>query len=177
MTAHFFQTFSDSIFLLFLGGIPLIGFIKKVKVYEVFVEGAKEGFTIAIQIIPYLVAIIVAVGMFRAAHGFELLGKLLARPLAALHFPPDLLPLAFIRPFSGAGAKGVFTEIVQHFGANSVMAHTAGIMLGSTETTLYVLAIYFGAVSIQKTRYALGVGLIGDAVSLISAVIIAHWFF
>ena len=170
-------TFSNAIFLIFLGGIPLIGFIRKVKVYESFVEGAKEGFELAVRIIPYLVALIVAVGMFRAAGGFDFLAKALGPILSKLGFPPELLPLALVRPFSGTAAKGMVAEIAHTSGGDSFIAHMAGIMLGSTETTFYVLAIYFGAVSIRRTRYAVPVGLFSDCVGIAAAVIFAHLFF
>jgi spore maturation protein B len=172
--AHFF---SNAIFLLFVGGIPLIGFIRKVKVYEVFVEGAKEGFTIAISIIPYVLAIIVGVGMFRAAGGFTLLAHGLNPIFSRIGFPVELLPIALVRPFSGGAAKGLFAEVAQTHGGNSFLAHTAGVMMGSTETTFYVLAVYFGAVAIRKTRYAVPVGLMSDFIAVIAAVFFAHLFF
>lgn len=167
---------SDLIFLFFIGGIPLIGILRGIKVYESFVIGAKEGFELAIKIIPYLVAIIVAVGMFRAAGGFDLIAKTLAPVFSKLGFPSDLLPLAIVRPFSGAAAKGVFAEIAHHAGGDSFLAHAAGVMLGSTETTFYVLAVYFGAISIRRTRYAVPVGLFADIVGMIMAVVFANLF-
>ena len=173
----FADQFSNIIFLLFVGGIPLYGWIKKIKVYEVFVEGAKSGFEIAISLIPYLLPIIIGVGMFRASGGFDLIARAMSPVLSALHFPVELLPLALIRPFSGAGAKATFIDLANTHGGSSLIGHTAGVMMGSTETTFYVLAIYFGAAAIRKTRYAVGVGLLSDLVAVTSAVFFAHLFF
>ena len=173
----FADQFSNIIFLLFVGGIPLYGWFKKIKVYEVFVEGAKSGFEIAIGLIPYLLPIIIGVGMFRASGGFNLLARALSPILSAIHFPVELLPLALIRPFSGAGAKATFIDITNTHGGDSLIALTAGVMMGITETTFYVLAIYFGAAAIRKTRYAVGVGLLCDLTAVISSVFFAHLFF
>ena len=169
--------FSDWFFLLFIAGIPLIAFCRGVKVYESFVSGAKDGFEIAIKIIPYLIAIIVAVGMFRAAGGFTLLDKIFGPLLAQLGFPIELLPLALTRPFSGSAANGILADLAHTFGGDSFIAHAAATLMGSTETTLYVLAVYFGAVSIRQTRYALPVGLFADAIGIVATIIVCHWFF
>ncbi len=174
---NFIDNFSDYFFLLFVAGIPLAGYIRKVKVYESFVVGAKGGFEIAIKIIPYLVAIIVAVGMFRAAGGFDILGELLGPVLNKIGFPTELLPLAFMRPFSGSGANGILAEIIQAHGGNSFLSHAAATMMGSTETTFYVIAVYFGAVSIRRTRYAVPAGLLADITGAIMAVVVTRWFF
>ena len=167
---------SEFFFLLFIAGIPLIAFCRGVKVYESFVVGAKEGFDIAIKIIPYIVAIVVAVGMFRAAGGFTLLEKLLSPLLNHLGFPVALLPLALTRPFSGSASNALLAELAHTFGGNSFLAHAGATLMGSTETTLYVLAVYFGAVSIRNTRYALSVGLFADLVGILMAVVVTHWF-
>ena len=168
---------SNWLFLLFVAGIPLFGFLRKVNVFESFVIGAKEGFEIVIRIIPYLVGIVVGVGMFRAAGGFTLIGHWLSPLFHALGFPPELLPFALVRPFSGTAAKGILAEIAQTFGGNSFLAHAAATMMGSTETTFYVIAVYFGAASIRRTRYAIGAGLLADLVGVIMAVVVTHWFF
>ncbi len=170
-------SFSDWVFLLFIGGIPLYGFFRKVKVYESFVVGAKEGFEIGVRIIPYLVAIIVAVGMFRAAGGMDLLGNLLNPILHKLGFPIELLPLAIMRPFSGSGSTAILADLAHTFGGNSFITHAAATMMGSTETTFYVIAVYFGAVSIRRTRYAIPAGLLADLVGVIMAIVVTHWFY
>ena len=160
-----------------LSVFPLYAALRRVKVYEEFVEGAKEGFDVAIRIIPYLVAILVAIGMFRAAGGIDLLSKGLAPAMLAIGFPPDLLPLVLMRPLSGSGTLGIFTEVVKQFGPDSLLARTAGTIFGSTETTFYVLAVYFGCVGIKKTRYALLAGLTADLVGVVASVIICRLVF
>jgi spore maturation protein SpmA len=162
---------------LLLSMFPLYAALRGVKVYEEFVEGAREGFDVAIRIIPYLVAILVAVGMFRAAGGIDILSRALGPMMATIGFPPDLLPLVFMRPLSGSGTLGIFTELVMTFGPDSLIARTAGTIFGSTETTFYVLAVYFGSVGIKKTRYAVIAGLTGDLVGIIASVIICRIMF
>lgn len=162
--------FSTILFLCFVAGIPLYGFIKKVPVYDTFVDGAKEGFHVAIKIVPFLVAMLVAIGMFRAAGGFDLLTKLLGPILTRIGMPTDILPLALIRPFSGSAANGVLAEIIHTHGGNAYISHLAGTIMGSTETTFYVLAVYFGAVSIRRTRHAVPAGLIADIVGVLASI-------
>lgn len=152
----------------------LAGYIKKVRVYEVFIEGAKEGFNIAVKIIPYLVAMLVAIAMFRASGALDLLGAIV-RPITTLiGMPPEVLPMAFMRPLSGSGSLGVMTELMSTHGVDSLIGFIASTMYGSTETTFYVIAVYFGAVNIRNTRYALPVGLLADAAGLITAVFICN---
>jgi len=160
-----------------LSAIPLYATLRRVKVYEEFVEGAKEGFQVALRIIPYLVAILVAIGMFRAAGGIELLSAALAPVMRLAHFPPDLLPLVLMRPLSGSGTLGVFAELVKQFGPDSLISRMAGTIYGSTETTFYVLAVYFGSVSVKRTRHAVLAGLTADLVGVIASVILCNWVF
>jgi len=160
-----------------LSAIPLFATLRRVKVYEEFVDGAREGFDVAIRIIPYLVAMLVAVGMFRAAGGIDLLSRLLAPVLNKVGFPTDLLPMVLVRPLSGSGSLGFFTELVRQFGADSLIARMAGTIYGSTETTFYVLAVYFGSVAIKRTRHALLAGLAADLVSVVVAVIVCRGVF
>ena len=156
---------------LLLVGIPMYALtVKKVKVYEVFVVGAKDGFTIAIRIIPYLVAILVAVGMFRASGALDLLLELLAPVLRLIGFPPENLPLALMRPLSGSGSLGLLTDLVNEYGADSMQAKMGATMFGSSETTFYVIAVYFGSVGIIRSRHAIPAGLIADAVGALPAV-------
>src|SRR3990167_5530979 len=136
--------FSNSVFLSFVAGIPLIASLRKIKVYDCFIEGAKEGIDIIIKIIPYLVAMIVAIKMLRASGFFVLLTTWLAPVLTRLNIPSDILPLALLRPFSGTGSNAILAELVKHYGGNAYISKLAATMMGSTETTFYVLAIYFG---------------------------------
>ena len=156
---------------------PLYAALRRVKVYEEFVDGAKEGFDVAIRIIPYLVAMLVAVAMFRAAGGIDLISHLLSPVLNAVGFPTELLPMVLVRPLSGSGSLGFFTELVQHYGPDSLIAKTAGTIYGSTETTFYVLAVYFGSVAVKRTRHAVLAGLSADLVSVIVAVIVCKIVF
>ena len=160
-----------------LSFFPLYAALRGVKVYEHFVEGAKEGFQVAVNIIPYLVAILVAVGMLRGAGGVDLITKALKPVLDFVHFPSELLPMCLMRPLSGSGTLGLFTELVKQFGPDSLIARTAGTIYGSTETTFYVIAVYFGAVSIKRTRHAVPAGLIADGVGMIASVIICRMMF
>lgn len=157
--------------------IPLFGVIKKVKVYESFTDGAKEGFQTAIRIIPFLVAMLVAIGVFRASGAMDYLVDLASPITRLIGMPGEVLPMAIMRPLSGGGANGVMTEIINTHGADSLYGRMVSIMQGSTETTFYVLAVYFGSVAIKKTRHALPVGLIADAVGLVTAVLVARLMF
>jgi spore maturation protein SpmA len=162
---------------LLLSFFPLYAALRRVKVYEEFVEGAKEGFKTSIMIIPYLVAIFVAIGMFREAGGIEMITKALKPALNAVGFPTELLPLSLVRPLSGSGTLGLFSDIVKEFGPDSLLARTAGTIFGSTETTFYVIAVYFGAVAVKRTRHAVPAGLIADAVGIIASIIICRMMF
>jgi len=160
-----------------LAFFPLYAALRRVKVYEQFVEGAKEGWQVAVTIIPFLVAILVAVGMFRGAGGIDLVTHALRPMLDLIHFPAELLPMCLMRPLSGSGTLGMFTELVKEFGPDSLLARTAGTIFGSTETTFYVIAVYFGAVNIRRTRHAVPAGLIADAVGIVASVIVCRMLF
>jgi len=161
------------ILLLFIG----MAEFRKVKVYEKFVEGAKEGFEIGVKIIPYLVAMLVAIAMFRASGALEIL-TIALKPLTDLiGMPSEVLPMALMRPLSGSGSLGVMTELMKTHGADSLIGFIASTMFGSTETTFYVIAVYFGAVSVQRTKYALPAGLMADAAGLITASLICRTIF
>jgi spore maturation protein SpmB len=156
---------------------PLYAALCRVKVYEEFVDGAKEGFQVAIRIIPFLVAIIAAVAMFRAAGGIDLVSRAIGPLLAAIHFPTELLPLVLMRPLSGSGANGIFAELVQNHGPDSLLARMGASVMGSTETTFYVIAVYFGSVAIRRTRHAVPAGLIADLAGVTASVIICNLVF
>ncbi len=168
---------SNALFLLFIVGIPLYGVIKKINVFDAFIEGARTGFDTSVNLIPYLIGMLVAIGMLRASGFFDLLHHLLAPVLNAIGMPADLLPLALIRPFSGSAANGVMAELIHQHGGNSFIAKTAATMMGGTETTFYVIAVYFGAVNIRRTRHAIPAGLLADLAGIIAAVIICRYFF
>ena len=161
----------------FLSFIPLYSTLRKVNVYEQFVEGAKEGFNVAVRIIPYLVAILAAVGMFRAAGGIEMISHALAPVLNRIGFPTDLLPMVLVRPLSGSATQGLFAELVKTLGPDNIVTRMAGTIYGSTETTFYVLAVYFGSVAIRKTRHAVIAGLIADTVGVIASIVICRMRF
>jgi spore maturation protein B len=157
--------------------IPLIGMIRGVKVYEVFVEGAKEGFQVAVRIIPFLVAILVAIGMFRGSGAMDMLTDLLRAPLEMVAFPPELFPLAIMRSLTGSGSLGLMTDLVNTAGPDTLLGRMAATMYGSTETTFYVLAVYFGAVGVKRSRHAVLAALIADATAVIAAIIVCRWLF
>ena len=162
---------------LMIVGMPIYGLVKGVKVYEEFVEGAKEGFRVAVMIIPYLVAILFAIGMFRASGAMDFLVAALEPVLGAIGFPPEVLPMAIIRPLTGSGSAAVVAEMAATFGEDSVLVKIAGVMFGSTETTFYVIAVYFGAVQVRKTRHAVPAGLTADIVAMLLAVYLVQWIF
>jgi spore maturation protein B len=157
--------------------IPLVGLLRKVKVYDVFIEGAKEGFDVAVKIIPFLVGILVAIGMFRASGAMDLLMAAI-RPLAtSTGFPAELVPLAILRSLTGSGSLAFTTDLIKTYGPDSVIGRMAATLYGSSETTFYVLAVYFGAIGVRRTRHAVPAALIGDIVAAIAAVVICSWMF
>ena len=151
-------------------GFPLYGLYKKVPVYEVFVDGAREGFDVAVRIIPYLVAILFAIGMFRASGAMDFLVGLLDPVLGFIGFPAEVLPMAIVRPLTGSGSAGLVVDMINQFGEDSIFVKMAATMFGSTETTFYVIAVYFGAVGIRQTRHAVAAGLTADFAAMIIAV-------
>jgi spore maturation protein SpmA len=160
-----------------LSFFPLYAALRRIPVYEEFVEGAREGFQVAVRIIPYLVAMLVAIGMFRGAGGIDLLTRLLRPVLDAAHFPSELLPMALMRPLSGSGTLALFSDLVKQLGPDNPVVRMAGTLYGSTETTFYVIAVYFGAVGVKRTRHAVPAGLIADAVGVIASVIVCRLVF
>jgi spore maturation protein B len=178
------ELFRSLVTVLSVVAIPLVLFLflgwgvaKRVKVYEVFVEGAKEGFPVALKIIPYLVAMLVAIGIFRASGAMDLLTFLLAPLTTLIGMPPEVLPMAFLRPLSGSGSLGLMTELMKTHGPDSLIGIMASTMYGSSETTFYVLAVYFGSVNISNTRHAVPSGLIADAAGMLAAVWIVNLLF
>jgi spore maturation protein B len=151
-------------------GFPLYGLYKRVPVYENFVEGAKEGFNVAVRIIPYLVAILFAIGMFRASGAMDFLTAALNPILSVIGFPAEVLPMAIVRPLTGSGSAGLVADMIQQYGEDSILVKMAAVMFGSTETTFYVVAVYFGAINIKKTRHAVPAGLTADFAAMLIAV-------
>lgn len=159
-----------------IGFFLLFGYFKGVKVYEALTDGAKEGFNVAIRILPFLVAIFVAIGMFRESGALGLFSNLINPLLSLVGFPPEALPVALMRPLSGNGSFALMSEVINH-APDSFASFLVSVLEGSTETTFYVLAVYFGSVAIRRTRYALTVGLIADAAGIIAALAISQVMF
>ena len=157
--------------------IMLVGIIKKQPIYEQFVEGAKNGFTVSIRIIPYLVAIIFAISVFRASGLLEALTSIIGRFTDNFGLPSEVIPIIYTRPLSGSAALGLFSELVSNINPDSYTAKLAAIIIGSSETTFYVLSVYFGAIGILKYRYALLTGILADIIGILTAVFVAQIFF
>ncbi len=155
-----------------LSFFPLYAALRGVKVYEQFTEGAKEAFGVAQRIIPFLVAMLVAIRMLREAGVIEMMTRTLTPVLSAIHFPADLLPMVLMRPLSGSATQGLFVELINRLGPDTLTSRIAGTIYGSTETTFYVLAVYFGSVAVRRTRHAVAAGLIADTVAVIASVAI-----
>jgi len=158
----------------------VLGFVKRINVYDVFIEGAKDGFQTVIMIIPYLVAILVAISAFRTTGCMDYLvngiGSIFAWMGVNTDFVPAL-PVGLMKTLSGGAARGLMVDVMQHYGADSFPGRLAGIMQGSTETTFYILAVYFGSVNIRNTRYALTCGLIADFIGVVAAIVLGYLFF
>jgi spore maturation protein SpmB len=165
-----------AIIIFFIG----LAALKKVNVYEAFIEGAKDGFKIAVKIIPYLVAILVSIGVFRASGAMDYLIIGIAAVFEFFGANTDFveaLPTALMKPLSGTGARGMMIEAMQTYGADSFVGRVASTVQGATDTTFYIIAVYFGAVGIKHTRYALTAGLIADFAGIIAAIMMAYLFF
>lgn len=157
--------------------ILTMGLCKKVPLYETFTDGAKDGFKVAVNIIPYLVAIIVGISMFRASGIIEMISNICSPILSYFNVPAETIPVMIVRPLSGSAALGVFSDIAHNLGPDAYATKLAAVMIGSSETTFYVLAVYFGAVGISKLRYALIVGLLADAISILAAIAVCNLMF
>ncbi len=174
------QISSNLILFSIITTFVLVGFIKKINVYESFIEGAKDGFKVAVKIIPYLVAILVAIAAFRTSGAMDILVLGVEKFFFALGVNTDFvpaLPTALMKPLSGGGARGMLIDTMKVYGVDSFPARVASTIQGSTETTFYVIAVYFGSVGIKKTRYAIVSGLIADFVGIIAAILLAYLFF
>ncbi len=167
--------FSNIILLAIVSGIPLFGSLKKIKVYDSFIDGAKEAFNIIVQVIPYLVGMVVAVGMLRASGAVETMTAWLQPLLAYFGVDMDIATLGFLKPFSGMASNAMLIDIVDKHGANSFVARAAATLSGSAETTFYIMTIYFGVIGIKKTRYAGVAGIIADMSGIFISVTVCRW--
>ncbi|MGI6038054.1 MAG: spore maturation protein [Limnochordia bacterium] len=159
---------------LLLLGIPFFGYLRGVAVYEAFVAGAKEGVQIALRILPYLIAMFFAIEIFRRSGAMDALLSW-ATPLAEfLQAPKEVLPLAFLRPLSGSGSLGMLSQLLHQYGPDSIIGLTASALMGSTETTFYVLTVYLGSVGIKDARHCLSCALIADVAGFLAAVILVR---
>lgn len=157
----------------------IMALVRKVNAYEAFIEGAKEGFQVAIRIIPYLVAVLVAIGVFRASGTLDLLTRGLGVLFAAIGLDERMipaLPTALMKPLSGSGARGMMVDAMKTYGADSFVGRLASTFQGATDTTFYILALYFGSVGVKKTRHAVSMGLLADLAGVIAAIVIAYVF-
>lgn len=171
-----FNTVSNWLIPLLIAGFLIYGYLRGVKVYEVMTEGAKEGFTTTVKIIPFMVAIFVAIGMFRASGAMEIMVRIFSPLTERIGMPAEAMTMALLRPLSGSGAFGLMSEIVTK-DPDSFLSFLVSTMQGSTETTFYVLAVYFGSVGITRTRHALPAALCADAAGVLGSVMICHlWF-
>jgi spore maturation protein SpmA len=171
---------ANAILIVLVGSFLVMGMRKKLPVYETFIEGAKEGFTVAIGIVPYLVAMLVAVGVLRASGALEAFLGGIKAVVGQLHMDTrwvDAMPTALIKPLSGGGARGMMVDTMKAMGADSFAGRLSCVIQGSTETTFYVLAVYFGSVGVKKTRHALGCALAAETVGVIAAIFVTYLFF
>jgi spore maturation protein B len=169
---------SNWIVPLLILGVPLYAYaVKRIRVYESFIEGAKEGFQIGVRIIPYLVAILVAIGMFRASGAMDWLVWLLGPVVSWAGFPAEALPSSLMRSLSGSAAFAMSSEIFKIHGPDSFIGRLVSVIQGSTETTFYIMAVYFGAVAVRKTRYTLAASLITDLSGIVAAFVICRFLF
>jgi len=175
------STFAANFTLIFIIVLFIVlALIKKVNVYDAFIEGAKEGFNIAIRIIPFLVAILVAIGIFRASGAMDFIIAGITQFFAWLGLDTRFtgaLPVAFMKPLSGSGARGLMVDAMTTYGADSFIGRLACTMQGTTDTTFYIIAVYFGSVGIKNTRYSIGCGLLADLVGFTVAILVAYLFF
>jgi spore maturation protein B len=171
------QLLSQLFIPVFIFVVVLYGVVKKVPVYDSFVGGAKEGVRVVVRIFPYLLAIFVAIKSFQASGAFEFAREMLRVVLGPFAIPLEAISVALIKPLSGSASLGLFTDIVRTSGPDSLAARLSAVIMGSAETTFYVLAVYLGAVGIKKTRYLVPVCLVSDAVGILLAILVVKWFF
>ncbi len=157
--------------------VIIYAIVKKVDVYDAFVKGAIEGLPVLYRVLPYMAAMLICIRLLRESGAMDAMTALLKGPMQALGFPPELLPLSLLRPLSGSGSMALVADIFKNYGTDSMLGLMASTMMGSTETIFYTLALYFGSVGIQETRFTLPVALISTVLSTIGSVIICKWLF
>lgn len=162
---------------LFIAGIVVFGLAKKVPVYEAFIRGAKQGFTTVVRVLPYVIGFVFAIRIFMASGSFDYIAAALSPVLKPIGIPPEILPLALMRPFSGSASIGVLTSMLDRYGPDSFIGRTASTLMGSSETLFYTTALYFGSVGIKKTRYTIPASLISDLAGLVASVTFCKLFF
>ncbi|NLK70914.1 MAG: spore maturation protein [Clostridiales bacterium] len=168
---------SSYILPIFIGLILIIGLIKKVDVFSEFIEGAKENLKVGVEIMPTLIALMTAIGMFKASGGLELITTTVAPIIHKLGFPAECVALALIRPISGSGGLAVFESILNDYGPDSFAGRVASVMMGSTETTFYTIAVYYSVTKVKKTRHTLLCSLSGDLTGFIFSALLVRLFF
>ncbi|MFC7371197.1 spore maturation protein [Fictibacillus iocasae] len=171
------QSFSVWFIPILIGFILLYGTMKKVPTYETFVEGGKEGFSMAISVIPYLVGMLVAISVFRASGALDIVLDAFRPLFSLLHVPAEIVPLGLLRTISGTGALGMTSDLMATYGPDSFIGRLASTIQGSTDTTFYVLTVYFGAVGIRKMGYALKVGLLADLIGFAASIVVVSLVF
>lgn len=169
--------FVISIIPILICSIVIYGMLKKVKVYECFIEGAKEGVKLCFNIYPYILAMLLAVGVFRESGALGMFINLIRPVVKMIGLPPEVVPLVMVKPLSGSGAQGIFMDILNQYGADTYIGLIASIIIGSTETIFYTLTIYFGAINIKKIRHTLWAAIMADLTAVIVAVTVAKFMF
>lgn len=170
-----FSYITKSIIPIIVVIILFYGMIKGRKVYEWFIEGAKEGLFVCMRIFPYLLAMIVAVQIFKGANLLDLVNNIISPLSRAIGLPEEVVPLVLIKPISGSGAVGMFTEIIKTYGADTFIGLVASVIMGTTETIFYTITVYYGAAKIKKIRHTLWAAVIADITAIISAIIVVNW--
>ena len=168
---------SNIIFASILIGIPIFARLNGVSIIQSFFTGSRQGIKQALMILPYIIAMYVAVGMLQASNFFNIIATAISPYIPVENMPPELISLAFLRPISGSGTIAILADIIEKFGPDSLISRIACTMFGSTETTLYVIAIYFGAIRVKRYRHALAVGLIADFIGIVSSILICNLLF
>jgi spore maturation protein B len=171
------QVLSTFVIIAVLVGFPLYGILKRVPVYEAFVEGAKEGFALVIRIIPYMVGILAAMAMFRASGAMDFIVDGLRPLLKFTGIPPEILPMAITRPLTSAGSIGILADMIKQYGSSSLYVKMAAVLFGSAETTFYVIAVYFGSVGVTKVRHAVAAGLIAETSAILGSIYVVKWMY
>ena len=171
-------TLISSLFVpLFIAGTVILGLAKKVPVYEAFIRGAKQGFSTVLRVLPYVVGFVFAIRIFTAAGCFDYISAALSPVLSPLGIPPEILPLALMRPFSGSASVGALTTIFSRYGPDSLIGRSASTLMGSSETLFYTTSLYYGSVGIKKTRHTIPAALISELAGLIASVTICRLIF